>query len=172
MSEEKFKFFYRGPFSQWKMQDFTVDGVTYNCAEQYMMRQKALLFGDEEAAKEIMKADHPSTQKEWGRNVKNFKEKTWNEKARDIVYKGNWHKFKQSPDLLKSLKNTAGTTLVEASPKDKIWGIGLAATDDRCQSRETWLGTNWLGEVLTKVRDDLIAGIYRTKDFNWSKLQK
>lgn len=170
MSEETFTFFYTGPFSQWKVCKFSTDeGVIFTSAEQYMMYKKAKLFNDTKTAKMIMEATKPKDQKALGRLVKNFDKQKWDAVARDIVYNGNYHKFKQNPDLWRSLELTKGTTLVEASPTDRIWGIGLDAKDKRCLSRDTWLGTNWLGEVLVKVRDDLEARIYRTSDFNWSK---
>ena len=68
------------------------------------------------------------------------------------MFQGNYAKFTQNPDLLKTLIDTIGTTLVEASPYDKVWGIGLAEDDPKALNRETWEGTNWLGEVLTDLR--------------------
>lgn len=152
---ERFTFFWHGVFSQWHKQKFTVDGVEYNCAEQYMMAQKALMFNDKPAHHAIMHSDDPSDQKRLGRNVKNFIKDKWDAAAKDIVYKGNYYKFRQNAKLKEQLLATKGTTLVEASPYDQIWGIGLKEGDPRTLRRETWRGKNWLGEVLTKVRDDL-----------------
>lgn len=159
MEYEKFTFFYRSKsyFSQWYDCYFEVAGKDFNCAEQYMMYGKAVLFKDEEIAKKIMQASHPREQKKLGRQVQNFDPSIWDSQCKDIVYKGNFAKFSQNEELKKALFTTEGTTLVEASPSDKIWGIGLAEDDARAYSRETWLGTNWLGEVLTKVREDLLA---------------
>lgn len=151
----KFTYFWKGPFSQWHRSTFTVDGVEYNTAEQYMMAGKARLFGDEETLQKIMKETHPREQKSFGREVKNFVEGEWNEKAKDIVFKGNMAKFTQNEDLKKMLLATEGTYLVEASPLDSIWGIGLAEDDERAKKKETWKGTNWLGEVLDKVREKI-----------------
>jgi ribA/ribD-fused uncharacterized protein len=103
-----------------------------------------------------MSTTDPREQKKIGREVKNFDKKKWDQKVKDIVFRGNMAKFTQNEDLKKKLLATAGTTLVEASPHDKIWGIGLAETDPKAQKRETWLGTNWLGEVLTEVREAII----------------
>ncbi len=155
---EKFTFFYGGPFSQWYMTDFVVGALTYNCAEQYMMAEKARLFGDGVTLLKIMTSKSPKEQKALGRRVENFDADVWNEVAKDIVYKGNYSKF-QDPGLKEILLWTRGTTLVEASPYDTIWGIGLDAMDQRAQNRDTWKGTNWLGEVLTKLREDLISEI-------------
>lgn len=153
---EEFEFFWNGPFSQWLRCRFVVDGVKYNCAEQYMMAEKARLFGDKKMERAIMKSTSPREQKAFGRKVKNFNVHKWESVARDIVYKGNYAKFTQDKKLLKVLLLTKGTTIVEASPYDKIWGIGLRKDDKRAQSRSTWQGKNWLGEVLTKLRDDLL----------------
>ena len=165
---EQFTLFLKGPLSQWFKGNFVVDGVTYNTAEQYMMAEKARLFKDEAVLKKIMEAKDPWDQKDLGRDVKPFVEKDWNKVARDVVYKGNWHKFKQVKKFREKLDATKGTTLVEVNPKDKIWGVGLAEDDSRALKRESWLGTNWLGEVLTKVREDLALDKYTTKDFGWS----
>lgn len=152
-----YTFFYSGPFSQWHRCRFTVDGVEYCSAEQYMMHQKALLFGDGEIAEQIMQATHPRVQKALGRKVRNFDADRWTAVCRDIVYRGNYAKFSQNEDKKAALLATTGT-LVEASPYDRIWGIGLGADDPRRLDPKTWKGTNWLGEVLTKVRDDLAGG--------------
>lgn len=153
---ERFTLFWHGPFSQWHACRFSVNGVLYNCAEQYMMAAKARMFQDFSALEKIMRASDPSVQKRTGRTVKSFYADKWNADAKDIVYQGNRAKFTQNPTLLHLLLSTHGTTLVEASPYDKIWGIGLPASDPRALSRETWQGTNWLGEVLTQLREDLM----------------
>lgn len=167
---EKFTFFWKGPFSQWAQSYFEVDGVHYNCCEQFMMAQKAIMFegpawsiigpsGNRELTTlgRIMTIMLPSEQKKLGRLVKNFDVTRWNEVAKSIVYKGNYAKFSQNPNFKKAIFETTGTTLVEASPLDKIWGIGLSEEDERAKDRSHWLGTNWLGEVLTQVRDDLMV---------------
>lgn len=155
---EKFTFFWRteSPFSQWHPARFILNGITFNCVEQYMMYAKAKLFGDEEMAKLILRAKSPIEQKKLGRQVKSFDRAKWESHCKQIVYDGNHAKFTQNEDLLQILLQTAGTTLVEASPVDSIWGVGLAEDDPRIQDRKTWRGKNWLGEVLTRVREDLL----------------
>ena len=158
---EKFTFFWRvdeepyGCFSQWFWCKFFHNDIEYNCAEQWMMASKARLFNDQETLAKIMATDDPRTQKKLGRAVKNFDEAEWNKVAKTCVHFGNRYKFEQNPKLKEILLATAGTTLVEASPYDAIWGIGLTADDPRALTRETWLGTNWLGEVLTNLREHL-----------------
>lgn len=176
MSTEQFTFFYGGPFSNWLTCEFEVDGHKFVSTEQHMMYEKAMLFGDKEAAERILKTRDPQKAKIIGRGVKGLKGgkwdaddiALWNSKSRDFVYKGNYAKFTQNEGLKHALLETKGTTLVEASPTDQIWGIGWDADDEEAQSRDTWRGTNWLGEVLTKVRDDIEAGVYTTENFNWS----
>lgn len=152
---EKFTFFWSGVFSQWFKSEFTIDGQKYTCAEQYMMYKKALLFEDEETANAIMRTNNPREQKELGRKVRGFNKETWEDKCKEIVYEANYAKFTQNQEMKKQLMNTKGTTLVEASPKDFIWGIGLHETDPRAKDRNQWKGTNWLGEVLTNLRENL-----------------
>lgn len=152
---KKYTFFWGGPFSQWAPSEILIDGVKYNCCEQYMMAQKALLFKDIESHDAIMKASHPSDQKALGRKVKNFNKETWEQIAKSVVYRANQAKFTQHKHYYDDLMATGDTLLVEASPEDKIWGIGLAESDPRVHDESQWQGTNWLGEVITDVREDL-----------------
>ena len=145
------------PFSQWYRCSFTASELTFMCAEQYMMHGKALLFGDAAIAAEILAADHPRQHKALGRKVKNFDDQKWRANRELIVKAGSRAKFTQNEDLRALLLGTAGTTLVEASPYDKIWGIGLAASDPRAQDAKQWKGQNLLGKILTALRDELIA---------------
>lgn len=154
MSEE-FTFFWNGPFSQWHESDFEIDGIKFVTAEQFMMHQKAVLFEDEPMATMILATKDPRQQKAFGRKVRNFDAEIWSARAKEVVKEGNIAKFTQNPGLLAELEATKGTTLVEASPYDKIWGIGLGEWQEERLSRDTWQGTNWLGEVLTEVRIEL-----------------
>jgi len=158
---EKFTFFWRkeSPFSQWYPCTFTVGHVTFNCAEQYMMAEKARIFRDEERLGLIMATDEPDLQKRLGRQVKGFDEDEWNRIVRDIVYHGNHAKFSQNPELKQALLDTSGTIMAEASPRDKIWGIGMKETDPNATNRNVWNGTNWLGEVLMRVRVALLTEV-------------
>lgn len=162
--KEQFTFFWGGVFSQWYKSDFTIDDHKFNCCEQYMMWRKAILFEDDTTAGFILKSSDARHQKALGRLVENFDVEKWNAIARDVVYKGNYEKFSQNSELMPYLLDTSGTTLVEASKHDKIWGIGLVESDPRANNRDTWQGTNWLGEVLTKVRDDILKDIHDGTD--------
>lgn len=149
----KYNFFWSGPFSQWYRSSFIIDNITYNCAEQYMMHQKALLFNDHEIAKKIMKTQDPRKQKALGKEVKNFTMKVWNEHCLAIVFRGNHAKFSQNRRLYTMLMNTIPSILVEASPYDTIWGIGLDEEKAKVTPEDQWPGTNWLGYTLTNLRD-------------------
>ncbi|MDE6797543.1 MAG: NADAR family protein [Ruminococcus sp.] len=145
--------------SQWYNCKFTVDGVEYSTAEQYMMSQKAILFGDTEVNKEIMSAKHPKQFKALGRKIRNFNEKIWNEHKTDIVIKGNYAKFSHNPELKEFLLKTGKRIIVEASPHDKIWGIGMPANTDGIENPAIWNGENLLGFCLMEVRDMLAEEI-------------
>ena len=156
---EKFTKFYNGVFSNWHPSYFVDEnGRQFNCSEQYMMFHKAMTFNDVEVAEEIMKQPHPREQKALGRKVQNFKPEVWDAISKSVVYKGCYFKFEQNPKLKSELLATAGTTLVECSKDDKIWGIGFYADAPESNDRKTWNGTNWLGETLTSLREDFING--------------
>lgn len=154
---EKFTYFWRSqsPFSQWYIAKFIINGIEFNCAEQYMMYMKAVLFGDEEVSQKILEAKIPSQHKSLGRKVKNFQQEIWESNCKNIVYDANYAKFTQNPELKQKLLETKGT-IVEASPVDCIWGVGLSEDDPRIKDRKTWRGKNWLGEILTQLRDNLL----------------
>jgi ribA/ribD-fused uncharacterized protein len=151
--EEKFTLFWDGPFSQWYPSKFAVNHLKFNCAEQFMMYGKAVLFHDFETAEQILQAESPKDQKALGRKIRNFDQDIWMLFREGIVYTGSYAKFTQNADLWGILLATKGTTLVEASPYDKIWGIGLGESDPKTLNRTTWNGLNLLGETLTRVRE-------------------
>lgn len=145
--------FTSGVFSQKDLAEFELDGVKYASAEQYMMAMKAQMFKDNELLLvEIMTVSNGEALLELGRQVKNFDAEVWNAHADDIVYKGNYAKFNQNPAAKEELLKTVGTTLVFVN-KSPIWGIGRDTMDPK---KENWSGANKLGEILTRVRDDLI----------------
>ncbi len=140
-------------FSQWYDCYFTIDGVCYHTTEQYMMASKARLFEDEETLLEIMNAYSPAEYKKLGRKVKGFEASIWDEKKLNIVVEGNKAKFGQNPDLKEFLLATSDAILVEASPFDKIWGIGMDIETALNGCVEDWNGENLLGSALMEVRD-------------------
>lgn len=140
-------------FSQWWDCKFTVDDVEYHTAEQYMMAQKAILFGDKAVHAEIMAAGHPKQFKALGRKISGFNQDVWDKNCCDIVVRGNVAKFSQNEDLKAFLLNTNQRVLVESSPYDRIWGIGMGADDPKAENPALWNGTNFLGFCLMEVRD-------------------
>ncbi|MFJ8585502.1 NADAR family protein [Streptomyces sp. NPDC093595] len=143
--------------SQWWPAPFTVDGVTYATAEHWMMASKARLFGDAEAERQAVGASSPAAAKKAGRLVRGFDEETWARERFGIVVAGSEHKFGQHPRLRDFLLSTGGRVLVEASPMDRVWGIGLAATDPRAGNPAQWRGLNLLGFALMTARTRLRA---------------
>lgn len=141
-----------GCLSQWWPAAFTVDGVPYLSAEHFMMAAKARLFGDGTTAAAILAAPHPGAAKALGRRVADFDEQTWAAHRYEIVVRANRAKFGQNQDLRDYLENTTGRVLVEASPLDPVWGIGLASDDERARRPSQWQGLNLLGFALMEVR--------------------
>ena len=139
--------------SQWYDTAFEVAGVKYHTAEQYMMAQKALLFNDAEVYDEIMAADNPRDYKKLGRKIRNFDGKVWDTKKYEIVVEGNKAKFSQNDELKEFLLSTGDAILVEASPYDRIWGIGLYPAQAAKGTVDQWRGLNLLGCALMEVRD-------------------
>lgn len=145
------------PFSQWTYSEFVVDDVLYTHAEQFMMAEKARLFGDSAARARILATPDPRRQRSIGREVQGFSVGKWTEARADIVVRGNLAKFSQDPALREALLATGDRTMVEASPRDSIWGIGLRADDPRAQDPAQWQGQNLLGVALMEVRRRLGA---------------
>lgn len=142
-------------FSQWWLSSFEVDKVIYKTAEHWMMAKKAELFKDNEVLAKIIKANSPAEAKKLGREVRNYDDKLWLANRYEIVKQGNYYKFSQNPDLKKFLINTNERVLVEASPVDPIWGIGMASDHKDIINPEKWKGLNLLGFALMEVRDEL-----------------
>lgn len=139
--------------SQWYDCLFEADGIIYHTAEQYMMANKALLFGDNEVYDKIMTAEKPNKYKKMGREIRNFDSKLWDARKYEIVVNGNKAKFSQNPDLKEFLLSTGDAILVEASPYDKIWGIGIDKETAMKCTVEQWQGENQLGCALMEVRN-------------------
>ncbi|MFK8011958.1 MAG: NADAR family protein [Marinicellaceae bacterium] len=143
-------------FSQWYKVPFEINGYNYQTAEHYMMAEKARLFNDESVLNSILKAQSPGEAKKLGRLVNGFNQETWLEHRFDIVCRANYAKFSQNPKLKQYLINTGNKVLVEASPVDKIWGVGLAATHDHIHNPRLWKGLNLLGYALMVARKQLL----------------
>lgn len=144
--------------SQWWPSPFTVDGVEYATAEHWMMAGKARLFEDAEGERRVLAAGHPAEAKKAGRLVRGFDGEVWERERFGIVAEGSFHKFAAHADLRGFLLGTGERVLVEASPVDPIWGIGLAADDEAANDPERWRGLNLLGFALMGARERLRSG--------------
>lgn len=152
-------------FSQWFHSSFTVDNITYKTAEHWMMAHKALLFGDTMSFDKIIASNKPSEAKELGRQVLGYDDQIWNENKFEIVKNGNIHKFNQHPEFAEYLLRTENRIIVEASPVDTIWGIGLPVNSKDIENIYAWRGQNLLGFALMEVRDFLKSfGHFRPLD--------
>ena len=141
--------------SQWYMAPFFVCDTQYCCMEQFMMASKARMFHDEETLAQILKSHDPQEIKKLGRKVRNFSSEAWDAGKYLIILNGNFRKFTQNPALRDYLLSTGEKTLVEASPYDTIWGVGLSAEDPCVGNPRLWRGENLLGFALMEVRDEI-----------------
>jgi ribA/ribD-fused uncharacterized protein len=146
-----------GCLSQWWPAPFTVDGLVFATAEHYMMWRKAALFGDDAMAERILAAPHPHAAKALGGRVAGFDQQTWDEQRVAVVVAGNLAKFGQHAELRSFLLGTGPRVLVEASPVDQIWGIGLTRDDLTAADPGQWRGLNLLGFALMHVRNTLAS---------------
>ena len=156
--------FNRGPLSQWwgvfpgQYSLFIDDSLTsYNCCEQFMMVNKALLFNANDInldiCNQILAEKYPSKQKELGRQIKNFDQTVWNECKYKLVFRGNLMKFQQNAHLGDFLRQfPIDTIFAEATPWDRIWGTGLDISSPFAFDMNNWPGQNLLGKVISKVR--------------------
>lgn len=140
---------------QWWKSDFWFISHTYCCMEQFMMANKAELFGDKGILSQILACEDPKTIKALGRKVRNFEETVWNKVKYSIVLNGNFLKFTQNPALREYLLSTGDDILVEASPLDAVWGIRMGKTNEHAQEPLKWKGQNLLGFALMEVRDEI-----------------
>ena len=141
--------------SQWWPDEFEEDGLQYKTTEHWMMAEKARLFEDQQHLQAILQADTPEEAKQLGRKVKGFDQQVWMDHRFEIVVKGNLLKFSQNEHLKDFLVNTGNRILVEASPTDRIWGIGMQQDEPGIESPKKWNGLNLLGFALMEVRDEL-----------------
>jgi len=162
-------YFLGSNFSQWVRSPFEgflhalVNGkliqidtkLMFTCAEQYMMASKAILFEDLEILEEIMATTNPADHKRLGRKVKNFDADVWNAHARDLVYMGNYWKFTQHDPSKQFLDSVGQRTIVEGADYDPVWGVKLAWDNPKIEDDSNWAGTNWLGQCIMRVREDI-----------------
>lgn len=145
--------FWGGWASNWYISNITIDGIKYNCVEQYMMNKKAEFFGDWISAKKIMDTPWPKSQKEIGRNVSPFIKEEWDMVKYDIILKATVEKYKQNEELKKALLETNDAKFVECSPYDDVWGIKLASSSIDATNPNKWRGLNLLGKAIDEARN-------------------
>jgi ribA/ribD-fused uncharacterized protein len=151
-------FFWNSFYSQWytTQDQFEHENIQYPNAEKFMMVMKAKTFNDNEIINQMLKTDDPRKVKALGRKVKNFDQQIWDSVKEDIVTKANYLKFKQNDDLKKLLIEHKDLILVEASPVDRIWGIGLHFSDDKVLDENKWRGQNLLGKCIMNARKQIL----------------
>jgi ribA/ribD-fused uncharacterized protein len=181
VSRSGYVLFHSGWPSNWHPSPFKIDGFVYGHGEQWMMAEKARAFKDAVRLDLILgvmsrdsagiptavKTVTPRACKAYGRQVTPFDATHWAGLSRDRLYVGLLEKFRQNPDLGAKLLATGNDIIVEASPTDKIWGIGLAADHPDATDPAKWKGTNWLGEVLMRVRQTLKMDAARQAEPRW-----
>lgn len=141
--------------SQWWRADFEVDGQSYSSAEQFMMAEKARVFGDELTREQVLNVHDPAAIKQLGRAVRDFDIEVWEKHSFEIVVAGNVAKFSQCPRLTSYLLSTTDEVLVEASPTDVVWGIGATRGDPTSRHPDQWRGLNLLGFALMRARREI-----------------
>ena len=142
-----------GYLSNWDMSGFILDEKKYCCAEQYLMEQKALLFGDTAIAEKIMQTTDQQTMQDLGRAVHNFNDVIWDGSKQVILYRALVAKFDQNMHLAAKLVKTGDSILAECAKSDHIWGIGRSMDDPRADDIALWNGQNLLGFALMQIRD-------------------
>lgn len=169
-------YFLKGPLSQWWPSEFNAMSAIsqmngrligthfrYANCEQYMMHNKAMIMGDFESHVRILAEKNPRAVKDMGRKIKGFDQEMWDRMCTFVVIEGNYCKFTQNSSLGEYLSETGTRTLVEASPYDTIWGVGIGQESDRILNESNWIGKNYLGKALMMVRDSYHSEDYKQK---------
>lgn len=162
---ENYIFFWGSPLSNFDQCEFKIDFAKYNCSEQYYMAKKAAFHSDWITHAQIMRTDDPKEQKKFGRKVHGFDPSMWDLVKYEIMLRGLYGKFYQNEAYKTYLLQTDGKILVEASPFDKVWGVGLSMNDDKILDEKNWLGRNLLGKALMEVRQSIKCGANENGQF-------
>lgn len=155
---QNYLFFFgsNSPFSNWYPVEYTHNGITFNCSEQGVMYEKAILFNDHDIANKILQCSNTEQKKmkALGRKVKNFKNNVWNQNKQNIYKVHITEKFKQNHDIKSIMMATQNKIFVEASPYDSIWGIGMSESNAKKLDPSEWKGSNLLGKILTEIKNE------------------
>jgi ribA/ribD-fused uncharacterized protein len=152
---DDYVFFWGSELSNWHPCNFKYKEHIFHNSEQAFMWEKAMYFNDQQSASMILACPSPNIAKKLGRKVKNFDQKEWLTAGYDVMVNVNYAKYDQNEGLKSSLLSTGDKTIVEASPYDIIWGIGLHWEDDKVLDKKNWRGQNLLGKALMEVREIL-----------------
>ena len=144
-----------GYLSNWYPSHFELDETRYSCVLQYLMQQKALMFGDRNCAEQIMKTEDPAEMRKLGHNVSGYDNTIWTGARQTVAFRALKAKFSQNAILRERLLATGDAVLANCAAKDRIWGNGLAMDNPKRLDIPSWLGQNLLGFTLMLVRDDM-----------------
>ena len=149
---------YRAEFNAEVLIDGKKETKHFYNSEQYFMYMKAIIFGDYEIAEKILATKDPKKAKELGRIVRNYDDKVWNDMRYKVMVDANKAKYSQNEDLKKLITSDEfkGKGYCEASPVDRVWGLGLGENDPLADDEKNWKGQNLLGKALDEVRDWLL----------------
>ena len=156
--EDKMAFFTKNaPFSNHFISPFRIEGKEFLCVEQYLMYAKAILFGDETNANYVMQANDPVEHKRLGSKINHFNKQIWKKKRLNVTDTVLHAKFTQNPRLRQMLWDTGNKLIIEANPTTNFWSCGLTLCDHKVWEPKSWKGKNALGELMMKVRNDLLC---------------
>ena len=144
------------PLSNFHPVPFIHNGIHYATSEQYIQARKAEFCGDTEAYREILHTKSAVKCKQIGKELKNCDIPSWNASAAEYCYPGILSKFQQNPGISTFLKNTGSKTLLECG-YDDVWGNGKPLSDPDCINPNSYTSQGILGEMLERVREELIA---------------
>ena len=169
---DNYVFFYKSWLSNYQKTNIKViwkdNEYNFVTTEQGFMFIKALTFGDDKTAKKILNTEDPNICRKLGRQVKGYNDKEWAKVRYDIFYMLNFEKYTQDKELQKKLLDPKfdNKIFVEASPIDRIWGVGYGENDDRIEYREFDWGRNHLGRIITNIRNRILLN--KIEDPNWN----
>lgn len=143
----------KAPFSNFYRRPFTYKGYDLQFSEQGFMLEKANLF-DLSKVEAIARAIQPDKAKALGRAVQNYDDAVWSSVRYDKMVEVLRAKFKE-PLMRNILLRTGDRVIVEASPYDRVWGVGLGMEDARILDEKNWRGQNLLGKALMDIRAEL-----------------
>lgn len=145
------------PFCMHTPCEIMIRGIKYKSVTHYLMVRKAEVLEKSDVASDILKGNNFGEWQYFYFNHISQKDARWDEVFEDELYLANVAKFTQDDsnkeDLLDLCPHPA--KFVYADPFDPNLGIGIGIR--AAFQGEQWNGKNLLGEVLTRVRDEIVA---------------